>query len=506
MKTEENIVTFINNLEAENQDIECKQCKRILPKDLWSTYSAFANTHGGKIILGITEIKNIEKNKFEITGVENPTKVCDDFWTCISNTNKVNYNLLSNNDVQIKKIEDKSIIIINVPEATHQQKPIYLNNVLTNTYIRLNSADVKVNIEQLQILLRNRNLAQDVGLLKNYTIERDLDLLSIQKYRQHIFEHTHDTKYLDMDISKFLIQMGALKLDYNDNKYYITEGGLLFFGKIDAIINRFPHFHLDYFDRRGNNARWSDRVASDDMSFFNLNLMNYFFLIMEKLQSTITDDFELEKNLIRKSPEKLLVILREALINMIVHADYYVSTSSIIVNVYSNYYEFNNPGMMLVSTEEFIKGGNSCPRNTVIMTLFRRLGLSERAGSGGPEIFDFAITNSFKQPQVETNFKETNIKIWKVDLVSTYPNLSKEAKLIFTYIDKNGKNKYTAKELKEELKLSKYVFQRAIKELSNTDLIVITGNGRGRAYSKSLTKLELYVGVQKLADRLRMGN
>ena len=62
MKTEENIVTFINNLEAENQDIECKQCKRILPKDLWSTYSAFANTHGGKIILGITEIKNIEKN------------------------------------------------------------------------------------------------------------------------------------------------------------------------------------------------------------------------------------------------------------------------------------------------------------------------------------------------------------------------------------------------------------------------------------------------------------
>lgn len=31
---------------------------------------------------------------------------------------------------------------------------------------------------------------------------------------------------------------------------------------------------------------------------------------MEKLQSTITDDFELEKNLIRKSPEKLLVILR----------------------------------------------------------------------------------------------------------------------------------------------------------------------------------------------------
>lgn len=32
MKTEENIITFINNLEAENQDIECKQCKEICRK------------------------------------------------------------------------------------------------------------------------------------------------------------------------------------------------------------------------------------------------------------------------------------------------------------------------------------------------------------------------------------------------------------------------------------------------------------------------------------------
>ncbi|MDQ9781081.1 hypothetical protein RF400_21245, partial [Acinetobacter baumannii] len=72
------------------------------------------------------------------------------------------------------------------------------------------------------------------------------------------------------------------------------------------------------FDKRGDNPRWIDRVASDDLSFQNLNLMNYFFLIMEKLRATIEEPFELEDNLIRKSSEKLLITLREAVINMII--------------------------------------------------------------------------------------------------------------------------------------------------------------------------------------------
>ena len=66
--------------------------------------------------------------------------------------------------------------------------------------------------------------------------------------------------------------------------------------------------------------------------------------------------------------------------------------------------------MMLVSKKEFIRGGKSCPRNIVLTTLARRLGLSERAGAGGPEIFDFAIKNKFKIPQIETDLKQTNIK------------------------------------------------------------------------------------------------
>jgi predicted HTH transcriptional regulator len=45
----------------ENFEVECKLAvgkdgKGTLPKDFWETYSAFANSYGGDILLGIREL------------------------------------------------------------------------------------------------------------------------------------------------------------------------------------------------------------------------------------------------------------------------------------------------------------------------------------------------------------------------------------------------------------------------------------------------------------------
>ena len=84
-------------LEKESKFLEYKTGKGKLPTSLWETYSAFANTSGGKIIIGISEPKH---QKYEVTGVDNPELRIEEFWNTVTNPNKVSLNILEENDVK----------------------------------------------------------------------------------------------------------------------------------------------------------------------------------------------------------------------------------------------------------------------------------------------------------------------------------------------------------------------------------------------------------------------
>ena len=100
---------------GEKVDIECKESDSKLSKSIWETYSSFANTNGGYIFLGIKEDKKkkLPEERFQIQGIQNYDVQVKAFWDTVNN-DKVNKNILKDEDVQIVMIQIQTMIIINV--------------------------------------------------------------------------------------------------------------------------------------------------------------------------------------------------------------------------------------------------------------------------------------------------------------------------------------------------------------------------------------------------------
>ena len=88
-------------LAGERVTLECKKAMKGVPGSLWDTYSALANTYGVTILLGVVEhMDEHEKTKrFEIVGVEDADKIRKDLWNIVNSKEKVNINLLHDDDV-----------------------------------------------------------------------------------------------------------------------------------------------------------------------------------------------------------------------------------------------------------------------------------------------------------------------------------------------------------------------------------------------------------------------
>ena len=83
---------------GENADIEFKSAKGGFPKSAWETISAFANTAGGYLVLGVVEQGS---NLFEIEGVKNPSGLLKTFWDGHNNPQKLSTPVCRESDVGV---------------------------------------------------------------------------------------------------------------------------------------------------------------------------------------------------------------------------------------------------------------------------------------------------------------------------------------------------------------------------------------------------------------------
>lgn len=477
--------------------MELKKSSSSLPHDFWPSYSAFANTVGGWIALGVKE----EDSKNELKGVSNATGIITDLWNLLSNPQKTNFRCVENTDVHTVTIDGSDIILIYVHEAPENMKPVYINGNMENTYIRTGDGDRKATPDEINAFLRNAHPGQDNLAAGKFTMD-DLDADSVLEFKARVSKRYPKQKYMEMPNEQFLTVIGAAFRDRDTGTWLLKKGTLLFLGKVNAIKELFPQYHVDYFNRRGHNARWIDRVTDDEPSGYEMNLYNFFTIVYEKMRTMLQEAFVLDSKQLRIPTSDFDETLRECIVNCLAHADYVQGYPSIKIEAFDGWFHFVNPGKMLVTKEQFKSGGDSRPRNEVIMKMFRLLGASERQGFGGPLIFKSAMENQFRSPEVETNIERTELKVWNIDLADSYPNLSESEKSILRILMK-APMPLSIKTIVEGAGGTDYQVRKAVASLVDLQLLTKLGNGPSTRYTVATGTSEYLTKLQLMLDSFR---
>lgn len=120
---------------SENSEVEFKSAKGGLPESFWETFSAFANTNGGIIVLGIKEKNGI----FMPDGLDKQQidTYKKRFWDCAHNKEKVSATMLAERDVYETDIDGNFVLLFRIPRASYDIRPVYLTrNPFGNTFKR----------------------------------------------------------------------------------------------------------------------------------------------------------------------------------------------------------------------------------------------------------------------------------------------------------------------------------------------------------------------------------
>lgn len=389
----------------ENNRIEAKKAAGGLPRSIWETYSAFANTIGGVILLGVEELPDHSLKPIDLP---DPQQLVTEFWNIINNPNKVSVNILSDRNVEIHEQDGCRFISITVPRANRFDKPVYIDsNPLTGTYRRNGEGDYKCTREAVQSMMRDAAAqTQDMIVLNDFDLSA-LDMDSLRRYRIRMKQHRPGHVWEELDDEQFLYKLGAAGRG-DDGKLHPTSGGLLMFGFEYEITRQFPAYFLDYQERLEDDTRWTDRIVSSSGDWSG-NLYDFYFRVYNRLQQEIKVPFRVEKGE-RVDETPVHTALREALANCLINTDYYGSRGIVIVRKKDSI-SLSNPGDFRIELEDAKSGGTSDPRNTALMKMFNLINVGERAGSGIPNIFDVWKKQAWPEPVLNEEFSPERITL-----------------------------------------------------------------------------------------------
>ena len=366
----------LNNY-REHKQLEAKSAKGGFPNSLWETYSAFANSDGGVILLGVKETK--DGNLLPESGAD-AEKLRKDFWNMVNNRQKISANIVTDRMVTVENVDGNDILVVRVPRAERSARPIYVGlDPKSGTYRRNHDGDYHCSIEEVSLMFRDASaVTQDAKALIN--MDSSVFCMDSVKGYRNFFRTSHSNHlWNNEDDEMFLRKIGAITIG-DDGLYHPTAAGLLMFGYEYEITREFPNYFLDYQENRSLGAtRWTDRLTSTSGDWSG-NVFDFVIEALRRMQQGLKVPFVLKGNQ-RVDDTPIHKLLREAITNAVVHADFY-GRQGLVIQKSEYGYKLSNPGSVRISISEAINGGISDPRNGIMLKMFSLIDFGERAGSG----------------------------------------------------------------------------------------------------------------------------
>lgn len=387
------------NRYKENNRIEAKLAAGGLPKSIWETYSAFANTVGGIILLGVEERRD---KSLHITGIENPEEQVREFREIVKNPKKVSADILTPEDVEIQTVRGKKIIVIKVPRADRHSRPVYLGeSPYGGSYRRNGEGDYHCSNGEVRTMLRDRgDISGDLAVLEPVTADA-LDKSTVARYRLRFAGIHPEHEWNILPDLEFLKKIGAVDRSSLNRKIHPTSGGLLMFGRKEEIAGEFPGCSLTYRERENSREEWRPGPKE---SRFEGNLFDFYFFAYGRIAADLRKRVGYDERVSRANEKgSIYEALREALANAIIHADYY-GDSSIVVEKENTSIRIENPGGLRISIDKAASGEVSDPRNELLIRMFSFVNIGKNTGGGFRNIRRIFTCHGFEEPRLTEHF------------------------------------------------------------------------------------------------------
>ena len=462
---------------GEKIDVEFKESKTALTKDVFDTVCSFSNRNGGHIFLGVNDQK-------EIIGVKEDKvdKIIKDFTNSINSPQKLYPPLYLIPEVFV--IDGKKVIYIRVPEGTQ----VYRHN--GRIFDRSYEGDINItNHADLVFKLYARK--QSSYFVNKVYPNLDISFLDstvIEKARKMAVVRNENHAWGSMDNEELLRSANLILVDPDTKTEGITLAAILLFGKENTIMSVLPQHKTDAIFRVENKDRYDDRDV------ITTNLIDSYERLISFGQKHLNDLFVLDGIVNVNARDR---ILREIVSNTLAHRDYSSGfPSKMIIDDEKIVIENSNlsHGIGPLDLHKF----EPFPKNPSISKVFREIGLADELGSGMRNTYKYTQLYSKEQPLFEEgNTFKTIIPLKKIATKRVggenvaqgvaqgdAQDVAQDKNSLIEFIKKKVRNndRVTRKEIADEAGVSLKTIERIIKEIDDLKYV---GSGYSGHWEKT---------------------